>query len=192
MQAYKLSKNLTNPSDPGWDLLTQLTLGDKIHSDRKMSFLLSRDALKNALKEFGFEVAPAKLKVIEYAELEGFPQLTISLSHTKDWGAAYVAERKDFRSIGIDIEHEERIVKDAVHARIAHPGDENLRNIELWCLKEAAFKALLNTRQFAKPMEFSSIRIENQKWSHAPSGLAGEWELDVINSMVVARASLKN
>jgi 4'-phosphopantetheinyl transferase EntD len=192
MLVYKLTKTLTNPLDPEWDLLAHSELGDGVHSDRKMGFLLSREALKNALFEFGLSCQPKDLKLNHYDELMGLPQFTISLSHTKDWGAALVAERKDLRSIGIDIEHEERIVKDSVRERIGNKSDENLRNIELWCLKEAVFKALLNTRQFDKPVEFSSIVISKNTWFHLPSGFGGSWELETINSMVVAQAYLKN
>lgn len=192
MVTLKLSKNLTEPQDPEWELLTKLTLGDDVHSDRKMGFLLSREALKNALSEIRIYTHPLQLKLSSFHQLEMFPHLTVSLSHTKELGAAMIAERKDFRSIGLDIEHEERIVKDMIRERIAHPEDKNLRNIEIWCLKEAVFKALMNTDLFEKPFEFSSIKISDDKWSHSPSGLEGEWEIEIVNSIVIAKAFLKN
>lgn len=192
MTTFKLSKTLTKPDDPEWDLLIKLTLPDDVHSDRKNGFLLSRDALKNALKEYGLDITPGALKLKDYSGIEAFPQFTISLSHTKDCGAALVADRKTFRSVGVDIEHEARVVKDSIRERIAHEQDENLRNIEIWCLKEAAFKALMNTQQFEKPLEFSSIRLGKNKWFHSPSGLSGEWELEVIRPYVVAKAFLEN
>lgn len=192
MTIIKLTKNLTEPQDPEWDLLTKLTLGDEVHSDRKKGFLLSRAALKNALAELRINTQPLDLRLTSFHQLEKFPELVISLSHTKELGAALVGERKNFRSIGLDIERDERVVKDMIRERIAHPEDQNLRNIELWCLKEAAFKAIMNTRLFEKPIEFSSIKIGEKIWSHSPSKLEGEWELEVVNSIVIAKAFLKN
>ena len=103
-----------------------------------------------------------------------------------------LADRIFFRSVGIDIEREDRVVKDSIRERIAHKDDANFRNIEQWCLKEAAFKALMNTEQFEKPVEFSSICIGKESWSHSPSGLKGKWEMETIKLFVVARAFLQN
>lgn len=153
--------------------------------------MLSREALIMALKEAGYSCSIPHLKMEQYSGLKSFPQFTISLSHTKEAGAAVVADRQTFRSVGIDIEHEERLVKEAVIERVSHPGDLVLRNIEIWCLKEAAFKAIMNTGSFEAPVSFSSIQIEDKTWSHSPSSLQGEWELDIINQIVVARAFLK-
>lgn len=192
MYNYQLATTLTDPECPEWELLSLSTLGSEVHSDRKMGFLLSRDALKNALKVMQVEVAIPDLVLEGFHALQGYPQLTVSLSHTKACGAALVAERKDFRAVGIDIEEDGRVVKDSIRQRIAHPDDQNLRNIELWCVKEAAFKALMNTDLFPKPIEFGSINIQDRKWFHSPSGLSGEWEITSIRPYVVALAFLKN
>lgn len=192
MHSWKLTNTLTNPLDPEWEMLSQLTLGDAVHSDRKKGFLLARQALLNCLQEVGIKVSPKGLIFKNFHQLNNLEQFTISLSHSKECGAAVLAERKNFRSVGIDVEQEDRIVKDSIRQRIAHKEDAIFRNIELWCLKEAAFKALMNTDQFEKPMEFSSICIGKDDWSHSPSGLKGEWELEMIRPFVVARAFLRN
>jgi 4'-phosphopantetheinyl transferase EntD len=192
MPVFKMIKNLTDSQDPEWDLLINSTLGSDIHADRKMGFMLSRAALKCALSSLGIYTHPLKLKMTRHHLLAEYGHLTVSLSHTKNLGAALVAERKDFRSLGIDIEQEERVVKDMIRNRIAHPEDENLRNIEIWCLKEAVFKAIMNTDLFENPIEFSSIKIGKDKWTHSPSKLQGEWELEISNSVVIAKAFLKN
>lgn len=192
MHTWKLSDSLDIPKDNEWDLLLKLALGDDVHVDRKRGFILSRMALLHALSDIGLSATPQDLILQDYSKLKAFPHLTVSLSHTKDRGAALIADQLTYRSIGIDIEQEARLVKDAVAQRIAHPEDLKLRNIEIWCLKEAVFKTLMNSGEFERPVEFSSIRIEEKKWSHSPSGLEGEWELDLINSIVMARAYLKN
>lgn len=192
MVTWKLSKTLSNPKDPEWDLLIKSSLGEGVHSDRIMGFLLSREALKDALKNMGKDLTPGQLFLEDYSTIRGLPQFTISLSHTPLCGAALVSERKFFRSLGIDIEMSERLVKDSIIERISHPEDLKLRNIELWCLKEAVFKALMNTKLFPKPIEFSSIKISKEHWSHSPSSLEGKWELETITPFVIARAFLEN
>jgi len=191
MVTWNLSKTLSKPNDPEWEVLIKFSLPDDVHSDRKNGFLLSRQALIFALKEQGLEISAGALQLVTHSEIRDLDQFTISLSHTKIAGAALVADRTNFRSVGIDIEQEERIVKDSIRDRIAHPADKNLRNIELWCLKEAAFKALMNTGSFDRPLEFSSICIGEKKWTHSPSGLEGEWELDLVKPFVIAKAFLR-
>lgn len=192
MHTSKLSKTLTNPMDPEWEVLSRLTLGDDVHVDRKSGFLLARQSLLLCLKDVGIVLSPKGLNLRNFHELQDFEQFTLSLSHTKECGAALLAERNNFQSVGIDVEREERFVKDSIRERVAHKGDTNLRNIELWCLKEAVFKALMNTDRFEKPLEFSSICIEKGGWSHSPSGLEGEWELELVTPFVWAKAFLKN
>lgn len=193
MYWWKLTKTLSNPNDPEWELLTKLTLGENIHSERKKTFLLSREALKDSLMEAGLEVSISRLMLKDYSGIRGNPEYTLSLSHTKDCGAAVVAPSCIFQSVGIDVEHAGRTVKKSIIERVGHPEDlATLRNIELWSLKEAVFKALMNTGSFEKPTEFSSIRIGKDFWSHSPSGLKGEWELKNSDDMVIALAFLKN
>jgi hypothetical protein len=192
MLTWNLSKTLSNPNDPEWEVLSISSLSTDVHSDRKNGFLLSRQALIYALKDQGLEISAGALQLVSYSQIRDLPQFTISLSHTKTAGAALVADRKTFRSVGIDIEQEERVVKDSIIERISHPEDANLRNIELWCLKEAVFKTLMNTGEFEKPLEFSSIRIEDKKWSHSPSGYEGEWVFELVRPFVMAKAFLRN
>lgn len=192
MYTWNFTSNLILPTDPEWDILAKEVLGNTLHPERKKSFIRSRIALKNALKNQDLEASIHELKLNHFHSLEAFPDLTVSLTHTKEAGAALVAPRKDFLSLGIDIESEARVVKENIKERITHPSDLVLRNIELWCLKEASFKALMNSGKFLAPMEFASIKISEQKWSHPPSGLEGEWKLEKLNSFVVAMAFLKN
>lgn len=191
MHTWKLSKTLTNPMDPEWEMLSRMTLGDAVHSDRKSGFLLARQALQNCLENVDIKLSPRGLNLSSFHQLENLEQFTISLSHTSECGAAMLADRKNFRAVGIDVEREDRVVKDSIRERIANQDDANFRNIELWCLKEAVFKALMNTDQFEKPLEFSSISLRQNSWSHSHSGLEGKWEIEMIKPFVVARAFLQ-
>jgi 4'-phosphopantetheinyl transferase EntD len=190
MPHFHLTRILSEPSDPAWQELAHSALGEKVHEERKRGFLLARQALMFCLNDFGLGLEIPQLRFRNFHELQNLPQFTISLSHTKEAGAALVSLVTEHRALGIDIEHEERPVKQMIMERISHPEDLKLRNIELWCLKEAVFKTLMNTDQFPEPVAFASLKIENGKWFHAPSQLEGTWELDVMNSFVVAKAFL--
>lgn len=191
MHCWNLTQTLSNPNDPQWDELASDVLGEKAHPSRKTGFLLARQALQNCLREQGVELEVKDLNLINYSQIKAYPSYTFSLSHTENWGAAIVGNKNDYRSLGIDIESNERTVSMQILERIRHPEDKKLRNIELWCLKEAAFKALMNSGLWDAPVEFSSLRIGQHTWSHSPSKLEGEWELDKTNGLVVGRAFLK-
>ncbi len=128
----------------------------------------------------------------EFNSLAKWPEITLSLSHTKLAGAAITASRAEFISVGIDIESDNRVVKDSILKRITNSRDINLRNIELWCLKEAVFKCLMNTGIFEKPFEFSEIEISYKRWIHSPSGLEGEWKTIISEQFLIALALLEN
>ena len=193
MYWWNLSESLLNPNNPEWDLLTRLTLGEDVHPDRRKSFLLSRNALQMCFAQAGIDLPVSRLILKNYSEIQSIPDYVLSLSHTKNCGAAMLALKGQYRSVGIDLEHSERIVKESIIERVRHPQDfRKLRNIELWSLKEAAFKALMNSGNFLKPVEFSSILIEEKHWSHPPSGLKGEWELKLTSDYITALAFLGN
>jgi 4'-phosphopantetheinyl transferase EntD len=192
MRTFRLAKSLSNPKDPEWELLTESTFPGPVHSDRKAGFLLSREALRRCLEARGIAAPPRSLTLAGYDMPAHYSDLTISLSHTATCGAALVADRRTYRAVGVDVEHEERVVKDAIRDRIAHPEDAALRNIELWCLKEAVFKVLMNAGAIDRPVEFSSIRIDAGTWSHPATAVAGEWELERLTPFVVARAWLRS
>ncbi len=177
---------------PEWDALIHKLYGFEVHKNRKQETILSRQALLDALEELGVKLQIQDLVLIDYSQITKLPEYTISLSHTKNCGAALVADKKTFKSVGIDIEPLERIVRPNVLQRVSHPRDLKLESIEIWCLKEAAFKALMNSGNFEKPLEFSSIEISDKKWAHSPSGLEGEWELETSQGFVIAQAFLKN
>jgi len=192
MYTWKIVETLENLNLSEWESFTEKTLGTKLHPERMKGFILSRKALQKALEEQGLNASITQLATENHSKLINFPNLCLSLAHTKSCGAALIADKKTFKSVGIDIELNNRPVHDAVRERISHPEDLNLINIEIWCLKEAAFKAIMNTQSFSAPVEFSSIKISDRYWTHSPTGLIGEWELHDIDSFKLALAFLKN
>ena len=191
MITWRLSKTFTLSEAALWEALSNSLIGVDVHADRKKGFILSREALRLALNEIGEDPLISDLVVSEYRNLNKYPNLLCSLSHSKTAGAAVIGSRLDYKAIGIDIEQEERVVKQSIIERISHQNDLILRNIELWCLKEAAFKCLMNTGKFGKPFEFSEIEILKGRFKHAPSKLEGAWELTTFEQHVVAIATLE-
>lgn len=187
-----MTKTLNAKDIPLWEALANLELGENIHPGRKRGYFLAREAMRSLFRNEGIDVPINELRLVQHKELIAHPDYTISLSHTPTWGAAILGNKKTYRSIGVDIESQTRIVKEMIKERIAHPEDIKLTNLELWCLKEASFKAIMNTGLFDRPFEFSDIQISSNTWSYSPANLAGEWALETKHEHLVARAWIKN
>ena len=192
MLIYKLVSTLMQNEDAEWKKLTTDLVGANIHPDRARGFALSRQALRECLEGYGLTLDIQDLILENYHQLKGHDSLTLSLSHTPFWGAAVIADKKTYVSVGIDIEPIDRPVKKPILERISHPKDINLNGIELWSLKEASFKALMNTGKFDRPVEFSSLQISQNTWTHSPTKIQGEWEKIQENGVIVAKAWIKN
>jgi phosphopantetheinyl transferase len=185
---WDLVKILNENESADWKQLAAEELGTTVHSDRLMGYCLAREALRLCLRKKSLSLSVPELKVQNYQYLTAHPELILSLSHTKEAGAAVVGSSLVYRSVGIDIEPETRVVKDTIAERIANKNDLSLEKIKLWCVKEAAFKALMNTGDFLKNIEFSDIQISATTFTHSPSGLKGEWDLQTLTPFVLAKA----
>ncbi|MBA2404062.1 MAG: 4'-phosphopantetheinyl transferase superfamily protein [Bdellovibrionales bacterium] len=190
MLTYHLTKTLTSPKDE-WDQLVLSELGENIHPKRIHGFCLSREALKLCFADRGIDLKVTDLKLKNFGAVKNQNSLTISLSHTPEFGAALIADKRKIISVGIDIEPVQRIVKPSILERISHPEDLKLEPLATWSLKEATFKAIMNTGKFLLPVEFSSIKINHHSWLHADSNLAGEWKLEQEQGLMVALAWIK-
>lgn len=185
---YKVTKHLTHPSDPAWELLTSFTLQSNAHPQRVQSFRLAREALRLALLEYEKEVHLADLVLLDYHRLEKFPEYRISLTHNKTYGAAVIAPSFECLSVGIDIEDINRQTRPDVMEKIRHPQDAELAPLERWCLKEAAYKALVNSKRVMGAQKFSEIFVSKQQWTHAPSGVNGMCEMHFLEGQILAIA----
>jgi len=151
----------------------------EIHHSTADSFTNSRMALKKLLNNKGLEVLDLKLDLAlnNYRELPHYPQFYISLSHTKEIGAAVLVEKTYVCGIGIDIEWEQRTIKPGAEKFFIHLEDRhNLRPIELWTAKEAAFKALSPLGTYPGTLVLSKIIIQNNNFfTHEEPHLKGEF-----------------
>jgi phosphopantetheinyl transferase (holo-ACP synthase) len=115
-------------------------------SAEKDAFTNSREALARLLQnEAEIKIGDLKtdLELVNYQNLKNFPDFVLSLSHTKGAGAAVLASKSEVSSLGIDIEWSDRSLKDEAARFYKNEQDSVYENkIELWTMKEAAFKAL--------------------------------------------------
>ncbi len=93
-----------------------------------------------------YETRKALIQVVTSALASGaaYDEIVLSLSHTKDATVAVAAFKTNTCSqIGIDIELSNREMSEKSAARIATDEERalGLSNLEIWTIKEAAFKA---------------------------------------------------
>jgi phosphopantetheinyl transferase (holo-ACP synthase) len=109
------------------------------------NFYISRNALKLTLADLIPETKIAdldELKILEHHRLKNFPNIIVSLSHSGEIGAAIAGLESVYNGLGIDIESQQREIKKGMEKYYLNLHDEDMPLLNLWCLKEAAFKAL--------------------------------------------------
>jgi phosphopantetheinyl transferase len=134
---------------------------------------LSRKALLECLKKFSIEASFEDLELKNYGELVNFPDLRISLTHTKSAGAAIVG--KGLQSVGVDLEETTRKIQDRTQKYYVNPEDsaKGLAPLEVWCIKEACFKSIYQLDSSIKSLP----PIELREKIFCFKDLCGKWEL---------------
>lgn len=112
---------------------------------RRESYLMSRLALINCIKERRVYLSLDNLLLIDNSQIHGQDQLTASLSHTKDIAVAASALKKDILALGVDIESSNRTIKDGADKYFCNDKDSfNYTLLQKWIIKEACYKAFSN------------------------------------------------
>lgn len=159
-------------------------------SDTFDAYTNSRLALKQILTNRGHAINDLKidLAMSDFQNLEKFPDYLTSISHTKGAGACALAHKNDCLSLGIDIEWSDRPMKKEAQKFFRHPEDsDNKNDLELWTMKEAAFKAL-SPLGFPGVLVLSKIIIRNgQFWTNERPELVGSLE---SNNIVIENKKL--
>lgn len=186
-----LNSSLREPTKEWQEVLNQ-SYPEASHPHRIQGFYSSRNALLDCLQKFHPKASTTDLLLNDFRELQNFPDMVVSLTHSSLAGAAVVARKAEYISIGIDIEPIDRLVKESILTRVTTSEDLKLTSIQTWCLKEAIYKCVSNSHQYLGVLEFREMRIQDKKWSHSPSGLSGEWELFEEENHQIALATLKN
>jgi phosphopantetheinyl transferase (holo-ACP synthase) len=139
----------------------------------------SRQALAACLKKMGKDFkSPEDLTIVGHTYLENHPKITVSLSHSRKVGAAMLADRDLYPSVGIDIEFLDRKVTNGAEKFFINEEDgveafeDTLRT---WTLKEAAFKAL---SPFIKEFNWPKVLVLKDIWiKDGLFGLLGNSEI---------------
>lgn len=111
---------------------------------RARDFYNSRMALLHGLQEsepIFNELTIDKLEIENHTHLKDFPEYKVSLSHSRNTGAAIFTKDSSIRSVGIDIELISRPIKAGIEHYLEHPLDLPHSPLQLWVIKEACFKA---------------------------------------------------
>ncbi len=120
---------------------TYLYLGPKslpedFLSDEKEGYRLSRYCLRQLTQRENFNIT-------NHLHLENEPQMLVSLSHTRGLAASALCVNEQINSIGVDIEWCGRKIREGSFKYFVSQDIELEFHspLEIWCIKEAAFKA---------------------------------------------------
>ncbi|EQC43805.1 4'-phosphopantetheinyl transferase superfamily protein [Bacteriovorax sp. Seq25_V] len=135
---------------------------EDFHPEANQGFRISRYALSQLTKNhLGHEV----LEIESFNHLKNNPETLVSLSHTKDAAAAIIANHSDYQGIGIDIEWRTRKYRPGIEKYfLLESDDKELPLLDLWCAKEAAYKAYFPHYRGEKVLVIKDLIIKNSKF----------------------------
>ncbi len=140
----------------------------QMHLERMRSSLSARFALLKAFQKVGQKVDWQDLASMSHSQLPHLKEFYFSLSHTLNKeglgvAGAYLVQRNS--PIGLDLEWADREMKDRASDYFARPEDTgNYTPLEIWCLKEAAFKA--SSALFTSSLVLKDLWIKQQDFGH--------------------------
>lgn len=143
-------------------------------SGRAREYYNSRLALLDCLKEIHITEKIDELEMVDHHRLKKYPNILVSIAHTKEIGACFISDKDEHKSIGIDIELKSRIIKKDTSKFFLTKHDLNFTDLlDLWLKKEAAFKALspLTTKE---KFVLTDIWINHNKFGLIDDELSGE------------------
>ena len=139
----------------------------------------SRLALRRCLLAEKISLSPKALEIVNYHHLNFYPSCLVSLSHARledslCVAAAILGKDSDYCSLGVDIEWGKRSLPLGLLRRILHPEDTpSLGSLELWMMKEAAYKALWPLVEEKTALQFSKISIQGDRLDFAQENIQG-------------------
>lgn len=121
-----------------WEKIQQL------FPEKNESFYMSRICLWHLCQRF----EPLPINVIQLENhqfIQALDHLRFSISHTKDFSIAIATDKNNAQGIGVDCEAQTRNMKEGAEKYFSHEKDRHaLSLLEVWSIKEAAFKAFAN------------------------------------------------
>lgn len=120
-------------------------------------------------KDFNIDLPPEEIEIVDHQFIKGFPELKVSLSHTKDaWALATISNHQDVLGLGVDLEFTDREIKKGIEKLYINEEDFwQEEPLQLWCFKEAAFKAispLLESDVLNKTFVLKDIIVEGDEF----------------------------
>jgi phosphopantetheinyl transferase (holo-ACP synthase) len=152
----------------------------------------SRMALKLLMESSHGAIVPSidDLTLINFINLKNYPEYMISLSHTKKVGAAIVGKISKFRGVGVDIEWKNRPIKNGATKYFQNEFDETMEPLELWVMKEAAFKALHSLKLTETELLKKIVINKNTFYPIAHPVVVGQIQLFIENELMIACAAI--
>ena len=170
-----------------WHQVARERMAD-VHANRQKEWALARLCLALCFEKHGIVLGPAQAVFKNHHEVAHLPAWRFSLSHSRDVAGAWLMPAAQVRGLGVDVELSNRKVPPQVKARLAHKQDAKLSDLELWTLKEAAFKALPTLAQ--TDIWLNRIIVREKQFELENSPFIGEWSLEKDQSLTIARAWL--
>ena len=115
---------------------------------KNSSYFLSRKSLTKLLNEVSnTEFDFITLQLQNYNSISQATTQTFSVSHNNTDAFTAMGDKSSFLGLGVDIESKQRTIKEKSTKYFINDQDApslDLDTLQLWCIKEACFKALAN------------------------------------------------
>lgn len=170
-----------------WHQVARERMAD-VHANRQKEWALARLCLAQCFEKHGIDLNPTQAVFKNHHEVAHLPAWRFSLTHSKDVAGAWLMPAALVRGLGVDVELTQRKVPPQVKARLTHQQDIKLSDLELWTLKEAAFKALPHLAQ--TDIWLNRILITEKFFELENSPFKGQWTLEKAHGLTIARAWL--
>jgi phosphopantetheinyl transferase (holo-ACP synthase) len=156
---------------------------------RRQSYLMSRLALIECIKERKVYLSLDNTLLIDNSQVHGQDHLTVSLSHTKDVAVAISSLKRDVLAVGVDIENSDRTIKDGADKYFCNDKDAfKYSMLQKWIIKEACYKAFSNLTK----EEFLLKDVICNQESAIYNGITCYYELIIDDSHTTAVAYVPN
>lgn len=177
------------PADHARWLKRAEQLMPEVHANRRHQWAYGRVALMEAFRARGLELS-LHIEFTGFQQVRDFPQWRFSLSHTVGHAAALVVPEKIGRGVGLDIELSSRQVNQGVQERMHHAGDDgHLSPIQLWSVKEAAYKTLPHVIQQSIWLKSIIVNGAGFRVDGHPQ-LRGHWKQQPHSELIVMMAQV--
>ena len=154
----------------------------------------ARLALIKSIQDKNFEDYK-DLDIENHQFMKNDQQIKVSLSHADHKAMATTTTDSLILSIGVDLEREDREIKKGIKKFYIIDNDELDSPLELWCVKEAAFKAISPLYKGDKKLVLKDITVKKSGafTLELNPNLNGHWKLERKSAEIHAYAIiLKN